>query len=253
MNVQFAVKGDEVYVIEVNPRASRTVPFVSKATGRPLAKIAAQIIAGKTLAELGVEDLPWPRLVAVKASVFPFAKFPGVDTILGPEMRSTGEVMGLANTFAKALGKALLATGVELPRSGSALISVKDADKPQAVELARRLRNVGLEIVATPGTADYLRRSRVPVREVPKVGEGSPHVVDVIRNGEIALVINSTVGTKAIRDSYAIRRQAVLRNIPYFTTMSAALAGVTSLEVSDGAIEVRALQEWHPPAGRPAG
>jgi carbamoyl-phosphate synthase large subunit len=245
MNVQFAIKEDRVYVIEVNPRASRTVPFVSKATGRPLAKIAAQLIAGKTLDELHVHDLEWPRHVAVKESVFPFTKFPGVDTILGPEMRSTGEVMGIATTFARALGKALLASGMDLPRSGKALISVKDADKTQAAELARRLRNVGLDIVATHGTAEYLRKSRVPCQAVNKMAEGSPHVVDVIRGGEISLVVNTTVGAKAIRDSYAIRRQSVLANIPYFTTMSAALAAVASLEAYGGAPEVCSLQEWH--------
>jgi carbamoyl-phosphate synthase large subunit len=247
MNVQYAVKGEQVYVIEVNPRASRTVPFVSKATGRPLAKIAAQIIAGKTLDELGVHDLPWPRLVAVKESVFPFNKFPGVDTILGPEMRSTGEVMGIASTFARAFGKALLASGTTLPRSGTALISVKDADKAEVVGLARRLRNVGLELAATPGTAEFLKKARVPVRSIPKVGEGSPHVVDAIKAGEIALVINTVVGTRSIRDSYAIRRQALLANVPYFTTMSAALAGVAALEVGDVEPTVRALQLWHAP------
>ncbi len=244
MNVQFAVKDGEVFVIEVNPRASRTVPFVSKATGRPLAKLAAQIIAGKTLDELGVADLPWPRHVAVKESVFPFDKFPGVDTILGPEMRSTGEVMGLGTTFARALGKALLASGLRLPTTGKALLSVKDADKQHAVELARRLRNMGLEIVATHGTAEFLRHSRIPATGVNKVAEGSPHVVDVIRSGEIALVVNTTVGAKSIRDSYAIRRQALLANIPYFTTMSAALAGVAALEAETATPEVRSLQEW---------
>jgi carbamoyl-phosphate synthase large subunit len=245
MNVQFAIKDEKVYVIEVNPRASRTVPFVSKATGRPLAKIAAQIIAGKSLDELGIHDLPWPRHVSVKESVFPFAKFPGVDTILGPEMRSTGEVMGIASTFARALGKALLASGMDLPRTGKALISVKDADKTSAVELARRLRNAGLEIVATHGTAEFLRQARVPATGVNKVAEGSPHVVDLIRSGEVTLVVNSTVGAKSIRDSYAIRRQALLASVPYFTTMSAALAGVAALEVSDGVPEVCSLQEWH--------
>jgi carbamoyl-phosphate synthase large subunit len=246
MNVQFAIKNDEVYVIEVNPRASRTVPFVSKATGRPLAKLATQIITGKTLDDLHLHDLPWPRLVAVKESVFPFAKFPGVDTILGPEMRSTGEVMGIASTFARAFGKALLASGTRLPSQGAALLSVKDDDKVQVVELARRLRNMGLDILATRGTAETLRKARVPVRSVNKVAEGSPHVVDEIRAGHVALVVNTTVGTKAIRDSYAIRRQSLLANVPYFTTLSAALAGVAALEVNEGDPTVRALQDWHP-------
>lgn len=246
MNVQFAVKEDQVYVIEVNPRASRTVPFVAKATGRPLAKLATQVIVGKTLEELSVKDLPWPRLVAVKESVLPFSKFPGVDTILGPEMRSTGEVMGIATTFARAFGKALLASGTNLPTTGEALISVKDDDKTLAVELARRLRNMGFDIVATHGTAASLRRARVPVRSINKVAEGSPHVVDAIRSGSIAVVINTTVGSKAIRDSYAIRRQSLLAGVPYFTTMSAALAGIAAMEVNDGEPTVRALQDWHP-------
>jgi carbamoyl-phosphate synthase large subunit len=160
-------------------------------------------------------------------------------------MRSTGEVMGIASTFARALGKALLASGMDLPRTGKALISVKDADKTSAVELARRLRNAGLEIVATHGTAEFLRQARVPATGVNKVAEGSPHVVDLIRSGEVTLVVNSTVGAKSIRDSYAIRRQALLASVPYFTTMSAALAGVAALEVSDGVPEVCSLQEWH--------
>jgi carbamoyl-phosphate synthase large subunit len=246
MNVQFAVKEEQVFVIEVNPRASRTVPFVSKATGRPLAKLATQVIAGKTLDDLDVHDLPWPRLVAVKESVFPFTKFPGVDTILGPEMRSTGEVMGVATTFARAFGKALLASGTSLPSKGEALISVKDGDKGAVVELARRLRNMGFDILATRGTAEALLRARVPVRTVNKVVEGSPHVVDAIRSGSVAVVINTTIGSKSVRDSYAVRRQALLASIPYFTTMSAALAGVAAMEVNEGNPTVRALQDWHP-------
>jgi carbamoyl-phosphate synthase large subunit len=245
MNVQFAVKGDEVYVIEVNPRASRTVPFVSKATGRPLAKLAAKIVAGMTLDELGAGDLPWPRHVAVKESVFPFTKFPGVDTILGPEMRSTGEVMGIAPTVARAYGKSLLAAGVKLPHGGRVFVSVKDDDKPVAVALARRLRNLGFDVVATAGTADYLRRARVQVEPIRKVAEGSPHIVDAIKQGTIALVINTTVGAKSIRDSYAIRRQTLLAGIPYFTTMAAALEGVAALEAGGALGEVRSIQEWH--------
>ncbi len=245
MNVQFAVKGEDVYVIEVNPRASRTVPFVSKATGRPLAKLAAKILAGQTLDELGAYDLPWPRHVAVKESVFPFAKFPGVDTILGPEMRSTGEVMGIAPTFARAYGKSLLAAGIALPTSGRVFVSVKDDDKPLAAAIARRLRNLGFDVVATAGTADYLRRSRVQAEAINKVAEGSPHIVDAIRQGTIALVINTAVGAKSIRDSYAIRRQTLIANIPYFTTMSAAVEGVAALEAGSALGEVRTIQEWH--------
>jgi carbamoyl-phosphate synthase large subunit len=249
MNVQFAVKGgSEVYVIEVNPRASRTVPFVSKATGQPLAKIAAQVMAGPTLEELGVGDASTPAHVAVKESVFPFAKFPGVDTQLGPEMRSTGEVMGIAATFARAFGRALRATNVTLPSAGRAFISVKDDDKPAACAIARRLRALGFSIVATDGTAAALERARIPTSRIKKAREGSPHCVDAIRDGSIALVVNTTVGAKAIRDSYSIRRAALLSNIPYFTTMAAALAAVDVLEadVAPAAPRlVRSLQEWH--------
>jgi carbamoyl-phosphate synthase large subunit len=249
MNVQFAVKEGQIYILEVNPRASRTVPFVSKATGRPLAKIAARLMAGKTLAELGVTDPPLPAHVAVKGPVFPFTKFPGVDTQLGPEMRSTGEVMGIASTFARAIGKALRGANIALPSGGRAFISVKNDDKPAACLIARRLRALGFEIVATAGTAAMLERARIAVTAIRKVGEGSPHVVDEIRRGSIALVINTTVGAKEIRDSYSIRRSALLANIPYFTTMEAAMAAASALEVDDARAgapeEVRSLQEWH--------
>jgi carbamoyl-phosphate synthase large subunit len=247
MNVQLAVKDGAVYVLEVNPRASRTVPFVAKATGRPLAKIAAKLMVGVTLDELGVTDGFLPMHVAVKESVFPFNKFPGVDTILGPEMRSTGEVMGIAQSFALAFDKSLSAAGSALPSRGRVFISVKDDDKEQACHVARRLRNLGFSIVATGGTSESLTRARIPVERINKVLEGSPHVVDAIRAGNIQLVINTTQGTKAIADSYSIRRNALLANIPYFTTMSAGLAAVDALEVSYllTTAHVRSLQEWH--------
>ncbi len=247
MNVQLAVKDHRVFVLEVNPRASRTVPFVAKATGRPLAKIAAKLMVGVTLDELGITDGFLPMHVAVKESVFPFTKFPGVDTILGPEMRSTGEVMGIAQSFALAFDKSLSASGFALPSYGRAFISVKDDDKEQACHVARRLRNLGFSIVATGGTADALSRARIPAERINKVLEGSPHVVDAICAGDIQLVINTTQGTKAIADSYSIRRNALLSNIPYFTTMSAGLAAVDALEVSHllSSAHVRSLQEWH--------
>jgi len=249
MNVQFAVKGSDVYVLEVNPRASRSVPFVSKATGRPLAKVAAKVMVGATLDALEIFDLPTPRHVAVKESVFPFAKFPGVDTILGPEMRSTGEVMGIAETFARAFGKSMLACGVALPHAAPGkrvFVSVKDADKPLACVLARRLRALGHEILATAGTADALERARVPVQRVRKVKEGSPHVVDTIRENGVSMVVNTTVGADAVRDSYSLRRQALLTNVPYFTTMAAAIAVCDALEADRGGkgVVVRSLQEW---------
>jgi carbamoyl-phosphate synthase large subunit len=252
MNVQFAVKGTDVYILEVNPRASRTVPFVSKATGRPLAKIAAMLMVGQTLDDLGVDDAPVPRHTSVKESVFPFAKFPGADTILGPEMRSTGEVMGISDTFARAFGKAMLASGIELAvpdgraERRRAFISVKDADKPAAIHIGRRLRGLGFDVLATSGTAAALTRAHVPAQVVKKVNEGSPHVVDAIRSGTIAIVVNTTIGAKEVRDSYSLRRQTLLANIPYFTTIAAALAACDALEAAEGepAVKVRSLQEW---------
>ncbi len=250
MNVQFAVKDRKVYVIEVNPRASRTVPFVSKSTGRPLAKIAAQVMVGKTLDELGVHDQWLPTHVAVKESVFPFNKFPGVDTILGPEMRSTGEVMGVSLSVALAFSKSTSAAGSALPERGAAFISVQDDDKSQACFVARRLRNLGFSILATGGTADALAKAHIPAERVNKVLDGSPHVVDAIRDGRVQLVVNTTQGTTAIRDSYSIRRNTLLMGIPYFTTMSAALAAIDALEanalVPAGQVSgVRSIQEWH--------
>jgi carbamoyl-phosphate synthase large subunit len=250
MNVQFAVKGGDVYILEVNPRASRTVPFVSKATGRPLAKIAAKLMIGKTLEELGVEDMPIPRHVAVKQSVFPFTKFPGVDTILGPEMRSTGEVMGISDTFARAFYKSMIAAGLDVrtpeTEKRRVFISVKDEDKPIASVIARRMRAAGYEIVATRGTASALQRARIPCEAINKVLEGSPHVVDAIRSGTVAMVVNTTIGAREVRDSYSLRRQTLLMNIPYFTTVAAALAACDAIEAArgDSVVRVRSLQEW---------
>jgi carbamoyl-phosphate synthase large subunit len=256
MNAQYAVRDGQVFVIEVNPRASRTVPFVSKATGQPLAKIAAQVMAGRTLDELGVSDAPLPRHVSVKESVFPFSKFQGVDTILGPEMRSTGEVMGIASTVAIAFGKSLLASGSPLPSGGRVFLSVRDEDKIAACDVAKRLRNLGFSVVATRGTAAALARARVPAEIVNKVLEGSPHCVDAIYSGAIQMVINTTQGAQAIRDSYAIRRNALTRGVPYFTTLPAALAVVASLEAAsltgNEAPLVRSLQEWHAEEGAAA-
>jgi carbamoyl-phosphate synthase large subunit len=252
MNVQFAVKGGEVYILEVNPRASRTVPFVSKATGRALAKIAAQVMVGKTLDDLGVQDFTVPRHVAVKESVFPFSKFPGADTILGPEMRSTGEVMGIAETFARSFAKSMLASGVEVgaPEPGSTrrkvFISVKDEDKPVACLIARRMRSMGFEIVATRGTAAAFQRARIPAGVINKVNEGAPHVVDALRSGTIAIVVNTTMGAKEVRDSFSLRRQTLLQNIPYFTTIAAALAACDAIEAQrEGGVRVKSLQEWN--------
>jgi carbamoyl-phosphate synthase large subunit len=248
MNVQFAVKGGEVYILEVNPRASRTVPFVSKSTGRPLAKIAAKLMVGQTLDDLGVDDGDVPRHTAVKESVFPFSKFPGVDTILGPEMRSTGEVMGIAETFPRAFGKSMLASGLDIAAPGSkrrkVFISVKDEDKPVAALIARRLRALGYEILATRGTARTLQRARIPCETINKVNEGTPHVVDAIKSGTIAIVVNTTIGAREVRDSYSLRRTTLLENIPYFTTIAAGLAACDAIEAGDMGLRVKSLQEW---------
>jgi carbamoyl-phosphate synthase large subunit len=236
MNVQFAIQNDPesgpvVYVLEVNPRASRTVPFVSKATGRPLAKIAARCMVGRTLAEQGVTEEIVPPYFSVKEAVFPFIKFPGDDTILGPEMKSTGEVMGVGETFAEAFLKSQLAAGIKLPEAGTVFISVKNSDKTRAIDMARKLHALGFSIVATRGTAAALSAAGVPVTPVNKVAEGRPHIVDMIKNDEIALVVNTVEEKRsAIQDSYAIRRAALTDQVPTFTTLDGARAAAIGME-----------------------
>jgi carbamoyl-phosphate synthase large subunit len=244
MNVQFAVQNGDIYILEVNPRASRTVPFVAKAVGWPIAKIAARVMAGEPLAGFGLKIGP-RRHVAVKEAVFPFARFPGVDTLLGPEMKSTGEVMGIARSFAAAFAKAQLAAGVELPASGTAFLSVKDRDKPAMVALGEALVSLGFRILATRGTAQALQEVGVPVERVNKVLEGRPHIVDAIDNGEVDLIFNTTEGEQAIRDSFTLRRAALLHGVPYYTTMSGARCAVQAiLSLSRGALEVAPLQSY---------
>ena len=246
MNVQFAVRGSAVYIIEVNPRASRTVPFVSKSIGVPIAKLGAKVMAGATLQELGFTREIVPTHVAVKESVFPFTKFPGVDTILGPEMRSTGEVMGIDSKLPSAFLKAQLGAGTKLPHSGRVFISVRDDDKPAACEIAMRLTEQGYTIVATAGTADAFARAGISSERVNKVLEGRPDIVDRLRNGEIAIVVNTSEGAKAIRDSYSLRRQTLVSGVPYFTTIAAAAAAVDALGARRGGpITVRSIQEYH--------
>jgi len=244
MNVQYAIQGETIYVLEVNPRASRTVPFVAKAIGAPVAGIAARIMAGAKLTDF---DLPGPPTnhVAVKEAVFPFARFAGVDPVLGPEMRSTGEVMGLDTSFARAFAKAQLGAGVDLPLSGTVFISVKDADKKAMVELARDLVDQGFAIMATGGTASAIAEAAVPVKRVNKVYEGRPHIVDAMKNGEVQLVFNTTQGQRAHIDSYSIRRTALEMGIPYFTTAAAAAATVQALRgLAERELDVRALQDY---------
>ena len=246
MNVQFAVPRDGrgIFIIEVNPRASRTVPFVSKVTGTPLAKVAARIAVGQTLKQMGIREIT-PTHVAVKEAVFPFAKFAGVDTLLGPEMRSTGEVMGIDKTFAAAFGKSQLGAGTRLPKSGRAFLSVQNSDKAGAVGVAQGLVEMGFEILASTGTYNYLKKAGVQVTHVNKVREGRPHCVDRMLDGDVHLVVNTTAGAQAIKDSFDIRRTALVRGIPYYTTLSAAKAVVGAIaQFRSGRLEVRSLQEY---------
>ncbi len=247
MNAQFAVQHGTIYILEVNPRGSRTVPFVSKALGIPLAKLAMKVMMGKSLKELGLLTPPVPKHLSVKEAVFPFMKFPGVDVLLGPEMRSTGEVMGIDQDFGWAFAKSQLAAGVTLPQTGTVFISVKDADREAALDLAQRLRKLGFQIEATRGTANYLAQHGVEARQVNKVKEGRPHIVDHLKNGQICLVVN-TVGSEASHtDSASIRREALQRGLPYYTTMPGARAAVTAIEAITGRpISIRALQDYYP-------
>jgi carbamoyl-phosphate synthase large subunit len=246
MNVQFAIQSGTVYVLEVNPRASRTVPFVSKATGVPLAKIAARCMAGQTLAQQGVTREVIPPYYSVKEAVFPFIKFPGVDTILGPEMKSTGEVMGVGETFAEAFVKSQLAASVKLPKDGKIFISVREADKPGVVEIARSLEQLGFTLLATRGTAAVIKDAGVAVTVVNKVAEGRPHIVDMIKNGEVSLIVN-TVDSKpsAMRDSYSIRHAALQGRVTYYTTLAGARAACAGMQhlVELQVYDLQALQQ----------
>jgi len=246
MNIQFAVKEGRIYVLEVNPRASRTIPFVSKAIGVPLAKLAARVMAGKTLVELGFTKETRTKHIAVKEAVFPFAKFPGVDTLLGPEMKSTGEVMGIDSDFGMSFAKSQMAAGNPLPVSGRVFLSVKDGDKAGLLEVAQGLEKAGFSIVATRGTAEHLRKRGITVETVNKVTEGRPHIVDQITDMKIDLVINTVYGAEAQKDSYTIRRTTLVKGIPYFTTLSAAKAAVRGISaIKTRPLQVKSIQEYH--------
>jgi carbamoyl-phosphate synthase large subunit len=245
MNVQYAVKDGEIFVLEVNPRASRTVPFVAKATGVPVAKIGARVMAGASLAEFDLDDSAVSRHVAVKEAVFPFNRFPNVDVILGPEMKSTGEVMGLDASFERAFAKAQLGAGVKLPAGGTAFISVKEGDKPAAVVLARRLTDMGFTVLATRGTAARIRDAGLACQVVNKVLEGRPHCVDAIKSGEIQLVINTTGGGQSVADSFDIRRSALTHGVPHYTTAAGARAAVHAIAaLRAGTLDVAPLQSY---------
>ena len=248
MNVQFAVKDEQIYVLEVNPRASRTVPFVSKATARPLAKIAARCMVGQSLLEQGITAEQIPAFYSVKEAVFPFIKFPGVDTVLGPEMKSTGEVMGIGNSFGEAFGKAQNAAGYTIPHSGRILFSLRQEDQQEAVALAQYFVNAGFELAATEGTARVISDAGIAVKQVNKVVEGRPHVVDGIKNNEFDLIINTTSGKQSLKDSYTIRREALLHKITYYTTLAAARASVAAHRHANTVsqqVSVRQLQALH--------
>jgi len=248
MNVQFAVKEGEVYLIEVNPRASRTVPFVAKAIGRPVAKIAARVMAGEPLASFG-EVGRTLDYIAVKESVFPFARFPGTDPVLGPEMKSTGEVMGIAADFDIAFAKALIGAGMALPQGGTAFVSVKDADKDNIVPAVEKMVELGFRIIATGGTAAHLQARGLPVEVVNKVAQGRPHIVDRLLDGDVAIVFNTTEGWQSLKDSHSIRTTALTRKVPYFTTAPASLAAARSIEAVRGrALEVASLQSYYSPS-----
>uniref|UniRef100_UPI0035945A81 carbamoyl-phosphate synthase large subunit n=1 Tax=Blastomonas sp. TaxID=1909299 RepID=UPI0035945A81 len=245
MNIQFAVKDGEIYLIEVNPRASRTVPFVAKAIGQPVAKYAARVMAGEMLSDLPAirRDINY---VAVKEAVFPWARFAGVDPVLSPEMKSTGEVMGIANDFATAFAKAQIGAGLTLPTKGTVFISVKNSDKPAMIDAARGLIALGMDIVATGGTASYLTEHGIPLTEVNKVAQGRPHIVDKIKDGDIALIFNTTEGWQSLKDSQSIRASALTGKIPYFTTAAASVATVKAMaSLAKTSLEVKPLQAYY--------
>ena len=244
MNVQYAVQGSDIYVLEVNPRASRTVPFVAKAIGTPVAAIAARVMAGETLAQLNPAR-PAPKHISVKEAVMPFARFPGVDAVLGPEMRSTGEVMGLDENFGRAFAKSQIGAGLRLPVGGNVFISLKNDDKDEAIAPARALVDMGFKLIATRGTAKALEDAGLPVTRINKVLEGRPHVVDALKNGEVQLVFNTTEGAQALADSASIRRTAVTMKVPYYTTMAGAVAATQAIAaLKAGSLEVAPLQSY---------
>jgi carbamoyl-phosphate synthase large subunit len=247
INIQFAIKDGVIYVLEVNPRASRTVPFVSKAIGVPLAKLAAKVMTGATLKELGFIEERTLGHVAVKEAVLPFAKFPNVDAVLGPEMKSTGEVMGIDADFGRAFAKSQISANGRLPLQGTAFLSVRDKDKAAVAGLATQLAELGFRLIATEGTAAVIQRAGVPVERVYKVTEGlRPHVVDKMKNGEVTVVINTPEGRSARMDSYSIRRTAVTMGIPYFTTLAAASAAAEAIRsLRQREMGIRSLQEYH--------
>ena len=245
LNIQFAIQNDQLYILEVNPRASRTIPFVSKSIGVPLAKIAARVMGGKSLKNLGFTQSRTPNHISVKESVFPFVKFSNVDVLLGPEMKSTGEVMSIDKNFGTAFAKSQISTGLHIPHEGNIFISVKDKDKHEIVKIAEKLHQMNYGLIATRGTADYIENIGLPVSPINKVKEGSPHIVESIEGGTIAMVINTTFGVQAIKDSFSLRRACITKNIPYFTTLAGAFAMLDALKaVRATPFKVTSIQEY---------
>jgi carbamoyl-phosphate synthase large subunit len=245
MNIQFAIKGEDIFILEVNPRASRTVPFVAKAINSPIAAIAARLMAGEKLSAFELKS-PLPNHFAVKEAVMPFNRFPGVDPLLGPEMRSTGEVMGLDATFERAFLKSQLGAGTPLPASGMVFISIKDGDKgPLIIEAAQILHDLGFKLIATSGTAEFLANNGIITATVKKQFEGRPNIVDLLKDGQVDLIFNTTAGAQSLEDSRAIRSVALHGKIAYYTTAAASLAAAQAIRnMSEGEIEVKALQEY---------
>jgi carbamoyl-phosphate synthase large subunit len=246
MNVQYAIKDGDIYVLEVNPRASRTVPFVAKVIGIPVAKIAARVMAGEKLATFRLQQ-PKFHHRAVKEAVFPFARFPGVDTVLGPEMKSTGEVMGIDASFEIAFAKSQIGGGTNLPKRGTVFVSVRDTDKPRILPAIQLLAALGFSIIGTSGTQRYLVEQGVAAKKINKVLEGRPHIVDAIKNGEVQLVFNTTEGATALADSRSLRAAALLHKVPYYTTLSGAVAAAQGIKAYlEGDLEVHTLQGYSP-------
>ncbi len=243
INIQFAIKDNEIYVLEVNPRASRTVPFISKAIGIPVAKIAAQIMVGEKIEKFNLKKRN-KNTFAIKEAVFPFNKFPNVDVLLGPEMKSTGEVMGIDKNFGLSFAKSQMACGNSLPVSGTAFISVKDKDKKNALDFAKKLKGLNFKLCATSGTAKYLNSNSIHCKKINKVRDGSPHIVESLNAKNIELVINTTEGAKSVSDSYSLRRSALINKIPYCTTLAAANACIQAIDsLKNNEIKVKAIQE----------
>jgi carbamoyl-phosphate synthase large subunit len=252
LNIQYAIKNNIVYVLEVNPRASRTIPFVSKAIGVPLAKLATKVMLGKTLEELGFTKEKEIQHVAVKESVFPFIRFPGVDAILGPEMKSTGEVMGIDSTFGAAYAKSQIAAGQRLPKKGNVFISVKNQDKRNVVFIAKKLTDLGFQILATSGTASALLRNDIELKILPKLHEGRPNIIDLIKDGKVDLLINTPAGKATREDETRIRSHAILYSVPLITTIAGAQASVNGIEnlIKTQKMTIKSLQEYHREIGQ---